>query len=256
MVLCFIQQMVFFIFIFTDLICYKEEINLPGDIMNRRNVITLSLFIPVALLMAACSNTSKYLTEPMPQSGFLPNYKLLEPVTDSPADSRVWRYRDPTVDPSKYTGVILDPVYLNQTATQQVSAQTLAQVKEVLQYSMVEAINARGNIKIVDKPGPGIVKLAVGITGAEMSNNSLQPWNFTPIGLATNAAAYAAGLNAKTPALIIESKITDSQSGQILGEGLITIQGESFRTGSGSVEAFTDMAKKAVREALMLSAKR
>jgi len=152
MVLCFIQQMVFFIFIFTDLICYKEEINLPGDIMNRRNVITLSLFIPVALLMAACSNTSKYLTEPMPQSGFLPNYKLLEPVTDSPADSRVWRYRDPTVDPSKYTGVILDPVYLNQTATQQVSAQTLAQVKEVLQYSMVEAINARGNIKIVDKP--------------------------------------------------------------------------------------------------------
>jgi hypothetical protein len=56
--------------------------------------------------------------------------------------------------------------------------------------------------------------------------------------------------------LIIESKITDSQSGQILGEGLITIQGESFRTGSGSVEAFTDMAKKAVREALLLSAKR
>jgi hypothetical protein len=88
-----------------------------------------------------------------------------------------------------------------------------------------------------------------------MTNNSLQPWNFTPIGLAANAAAYAAGVNAKTPALIIESKITDSQSGQILGEGLITIQGESFRTGSGSVEAFTDMAKKAVREALMLSAR-
>jgi len=220
--------------------------------MIRRNVITLSLFIPVVLIITACSNTSKYLTEPMPQSGFLPNYKLLEPVTDSPADSRVWRYRDPTADPSKYTGVILDPVYLNQTATQQVSAQTLAQVKEVLQSSMVEAINARGNIKIVDKPGPGIAKLAVGITGAEMSNNSLQPWNFTPIGLAANAA----GVNAKTPALIIESKITDSQSGQILGEGLITIQGESFRTGSGSVEAFTDMAKKAVREALMLSARR
>ncbi|CAM3843109.1 DUF3313 domain-containing protein [Polynucleobacter arcticus] len=224
--------------------------------MNRRHILTISLFVPVALLIAACSNTSKYLTEPMPQSGFLPNYKLLQLVTDSPADSRVWRYRDPAVDPNKYTSVILDPVYLNQTATQQISAQTLAQVKEVLQYSMVDAINARGNIKIVNNPGPGVAKLAVGITGAEMSNNSLQPWNFTPIGLATNAAAYVAGVNAKTPALIIESKITDSQSGQILGEGLITIQGESFRTGSGSVEAFTNIAKKAVREALMLSARR
>jgi hypothetical protein len=224
--------------------------------MNRRHTLSISLIIPAALMIAACSNTSKYLTEPMPQSGFLPNYKLLQSISDSPADSRVWRYRDPAIDPNKYTAVILDPVYLNQTATQQVSAQTLAQVKEVLQYSMIEAINAKGNIKIVDNPGPGVAKLAVGITGAEMSNNSLQPWNFTPIGLATNAAAYAAGVNAKTPALIIESKITDSQSGHIIGEGLITIQGESFRTGSGSVEAFTNMAKKAVREALMLSARK
>ena len=79
--------------------------------------------------------------------------------------------------------------------------------------------------------------------------------NFTPIGLAVNGAAYAAGVNAKTPALVIENKITDSQTNQLLGEGLITIQGESFRTGSGSVEAFTEMAKKAVRQALQLSAK-
>jgi len=224
--------------------------------MNRRYIVTLSLFIPAALLIAACSNTSKFLTEPMPESGFLPNYKLLQPVTNSSPDSRIWRYRDPAVDPNKYTSVILDSVYLNQTATQQISSQTLALVKETLQNSMVEAVNNRGNIKIVENPGPGVARVSIGITGAEMSNNSLQPWNFTPVGLATNAAAFVAGVNAKTPALIIESKITDSQSNQILGEGLITIQGESFRTGSGSVEAFIDLAKKAVQEALMLSARR
>lgn len=223
--------------------------------MSRRHILILSLFIPAALLIAACSNTSKYLTEPMPESGFLPNYKLLQPVANSSADTKVWRYRDATVNPDKYTGVILDPVYLNQTATQRVPAETLAQVKQTLQASMVQAVNSKSNITIVQKPGPGVAKVSVGITGAEMSANSLQPWNFTPIGLAANAAAYAAGVNAKTPALIIESKITDSQTGQILGEGLITIQGESFRTGSGSVESFTDMAKKAVREALVLSAR-
>ena len=222
--------------------------------MNRRYIVTLSLFIPAALLIAACSNTSKFLTEPMPESGFLPNYKLLQPVSNSSPDSRIWRYRDPAVDPNKYTSVILDSVYLNQTATKQISSQTLALVKDTLQNSMVEAVNNRGNIKIVENPGPGVARVSIGITGAEMSNNSLQPWNFTPIGLAMNAAAYAGGVNSKTPALLVESKITDSQSKQLLGEGLITVQGESFRTNAGSADSFVAMAKKVVRSALETSA--
>ena len=82
----------------------------------------------------------------------------------------------------------------------------------------------------------------------------MQPWNFTPIGLAMNAAAYAGGVNAKTPALLVESKITDSQSKQLLGEGLIIIQGESFRTNAGSADSFIAMAKKAVCTALETSA--
>jgi hypothetical protein len=94
----------------------------------------------------------------------------------------------------------------------------------------------------------------VGITGAESSADSLQPWNFTPIGLALNAAAYAGGVNSKTPALLVESKITDSQSNKLLGEGLVTMQGESFRTGGGSVDSFIAMAKAVVKVALETSA--
>ena len=112
----------------------------------------------------------------------------------------------------------------------------------------------RATIQIVTKPGPGVARISVGITGAEASADSLQPWNFTPIGLAANAAAYAAGVNAKTPALVVESKIMDSQTSALLGEGLITVEGESFRTASGSVEAFVGMAKKVVEAALQVSA--
>ena len=119
---------------------------------------------------------------------------------------------------------------------------------------MVDAVNSRGNIRIVTSPGPGVARITVGITGAESMADSLQPWNFTPIGLAANAAAYAGGVNSKTPALLVESKITDSQSKQLLGEGLVTIQGESFRTGSGSVSSFIEMAKKVVRVAMETSA--
>ena len=61
-------------------------------------------------------------------------------------------------------------------------------------------------------------------------------------------------MNSKTPALLVESKITDSQTKEVIGEGLVTVQGESFRTGGGSVDSFVAMAKKVVRVAMEASA--
>lgn len=220
--------------------------------MKKMNTLLVSL--AAAITLAACSNAPKLATESMPRSGFLPDYNLLVPMATSDSDTRVWRYRVSGVNPGAYTAVILDPIYLNQNATKDVSLELINKAKAALQESMVEAVNARGNIRIVTKPGPGVARISVGITGAESSSNSLQPWNFTPIGLAMNAAAYAGGVNAKTPALLVESKITDSQSKQLLGEGLITVQGESFRTNAGSADSFIAMAKKVVRTALETSA--
>ena len=54
--------------------------------------------------------------------------------------------------------------------------------------------------------------------------------------------------------MLVESKITDSQSKELIGEGLATVQGESFRTGAGSVESFVAMAQKVVRAALETAA--
>ena len=65
-----------------------------------------------------------------------------------------------------------------------------------------------------------------------------------------NAAAYVGDVNSKTPAMLVESKLTDSQTGNLIGAGLVTIQGDSFRTNSGSVESFIAMAKKVVQAAL------
>ncbi|WP_114638609.1 DUF3313 domain-containing protein [Polynucleobacter necessarius] len=220
--------------------------------MNKLSVVAFSAV--VALSLFACSNAPKLTSEPMPRSGFLPNYSLLVPMATSQADTRIWRYRVSSVDPAKYTAVILDPIYLNQSATANVSPDAISQAQITLQDSMVSAVNSRGNIKIVNVPGPGVARISVGIIGAESSSDSLHPWNFTPIGLAVNAAAYAGGVNSKTPALLVESKITDSQSKELLGEGLVTIQGESFRTGSGSISSFIEMAKKVVRVAMETSA--
>ena len=54
--------------------------------------------------------------------------------------------------------------------------------------------------------------------------------------------------------MVVESKIVDSMSRAFLGGGVVTVQGDSFRTGSGSVESFQNMAKKAVQAAVMTPA--
>jgi len=220
--------------------------------MKKMNV--LLGILATAMALAGCSNAPKLATETMPRSGFLPDYNLLVSMATSEKDVRIWRYRVSDVNPSSYTAVILDPIYLNQNVTKEVSLEVINKAKAALQSSIVESVNARGNIKIVTQPGPGVARLSVGITGAENSADSMQPWNFTPIGLALSAAAYAGGVNSKTPALLVESKITDSQSKQLLGEGLLTVQGESFRTSSGSADSFVEMAKKAVRTAMEVAA--
>jgi len=214
----------------------------------------LAAFISAAILLAACSNAPKLATQAMPRSGFLPDYSLLVPMATNDPDARIWRYRVSGVNPGSYTAVLLDPIYLNQNATKDVSPEVITKAKAALQASMNEAVNSRTNIKVVNKPGPGVARISIGITGAESSADSLQPWNFTPIGLAMNAAAYAGGVNSKTPALLVESKITDSQSNKLLGEGLVTIQGESFRTASGSADSFVAMAIKVVKLAMETSA--
>lgn len=219
-----------------------------------KKIGTLVAIAMLVILLGACSNATKLATQPMPKSGFLPNYSVLVPISTNESDTRIWRYRKAGVNPGAYTSVILDPIYLNQNATKEITADAINQAKAALQASMLEAVNSRGNIKIVNEPGPGVARISVGITGAESSADSLQPWNFTPIGLALNAAAYAGGVNSRTPAMLVESKITDSQSKEVIGEGLVTVQGESFRTSGGSVDSFVAMAKKVVKVALESSA--
>ena len=214
--------------------------------MKIKNGLYAALAITIASL-AACSSGPKLMTEKIPESGFLPNYKVMQPVDNTPKDIRVWRYLKPGLFASSYTAVMIEPVYLNQREyTKEITPEVIAQTKKILEEAIRQAVSRRGDIKIVNQPGPAVLRVAIGITGAEISADGLKPWNFTPIGLATNAAAYAAGVNSRTPALVVENRITDSQSREFIAGGMVAVQGEPFRLGSSSVGAFQDMTKRIV----------
>ncbi len=201
----------------------------------------------IVLGLIACSSSTKVMTERMPESGFLPNYNVLQVVSNTPKDIRAWRYIKPGIQGSSYTAVMIDPIYLNQTEfTKEITPEVIAQTKKILEEAMRQAIQRRSDIKLVDKPGPGVARVAVGITGAELSADGLKPWSFTPIGLAANAAAFATGNNSKTPALVVENRVTDSQTKEFIAGGMVAVQGEPFRLGSSSVGAFQDMTRRIV----------
>ena len=214
--------------------------------MKIKNGLYAALAITIASL-AACSSGPKLMTEKIPESGFLPNYKVMQPVDNTPKDIRVWRYLKPGLFASSYTAVMIEPVYLNQREyTKEITPEVIAQTKKILEEAIRQAVSRRGDIKIVNQPGPAVLRVAIGIKGAEISADGLKPWNFTPIGLATNAAAYAAGVNSRTPALVVENRITDSRSREFIAGGMVAVQGEPFRLGSSSVGAFQDMTKRIV----------
>ena len=214
--------------------------------MKIKNGSFAALAITIASL-AACSSGPKLMTEKIPESGFLPNYKVMQPVDNTPKDIRAWRYLKPGLFVSSYTAVMIEPVYLNQREyTKEITPEVITQTKKILEEAIRQAVLRRGDIKIVNQPGPGVLRVAVAITGAEISADGLRPWNFTPIGLAANANTYAAGVNSRTPALVMENRITDSQSREFIAGDMVAVQGEPFRLGSSSVGAFQDMTKRIV----------
>ncbi len=214
--------------------------------MKIKNGSYAALAITIASL-AACSSGPKLMTEKIPESGFLPNYKVMQPVDNTPKDIRAWRYLKPGLFISSYTAVMIEPVYLNQREyTKEITPEVITQTKKILEEAIRQAVLRRGDIKIVNQPGPGVLRVAVAITGAEISADGLRPWNFTPISLAANANTYAAGVNSRTPALVMENRITDSQSREFIAGDMVAVQGEPFRLGSSSVGAFQDMTKRIV----------
>ena len=64
-------------------------------------------------------------------------------------DTRVWRYRISGVNPNTYTAVILDPIYLNQNATKDVSLDVINKAKAALQEGVVIGVKEMGAGKFV-----------------------------------------------------------------------------------------------------------
>jgi|UniRef100_UPI004048ACD1 hypothetical protein len=188
------------------------------------------------------------------QSGFLEgSYSRLQQV-ESPEDGvNIYRYKNPTFKMSDYKGVMINPVVIYQTATADtadkgITEETIYKVRQEIDSTLTRGASERFNV--VTKPGPGIARVSIAITGAEAIGEGFKPRNLMPISAVMKVASEAAGVDSKNAMIVVEAKVQDSVSGQLLGEAVYTVAGESFRLQSSSVEAFQALATKWVKTAL------
>lgn len=214
------------------------------------------MLVATTALLVACS--SGVLTESQ-KSGFLTSseYNRLSNVGSPAPGVNIYRYVSPDFNRSDWHGIMIDPVILFQTAlkgegNKGLSEETIYETRMIIDDNLRE--NAARRFNVVDKPGPGIARLSVAITGAEVEGDGFKPWNAIPVSAVLFAAQKATGLDKKTPMLVVEAKMRNSVTGKIIGEGVYTMSGETFRTESSTPEAFQKLAIDWVTTAVRVAA--
>jgi hypothetical protein len=215
----------------------------------------LGRWLPVilgAFFLSACTTNAGL--SPDKHSGFLgESYDRLQPVPTSQAGVNIYRYKNPAFDISKYKGVMIEPVVIYQTASadaaaQGITAENLRNIHREIDATLDR--DAREHFNVVKKPGPGIARVSVAITGAQALGDGFKPRNLVPVSAVLTMASMAAGVQNKNALIVVEAKLQDSVSGMTLGQALYTVSGENFRLQSSSDPAFEALAAKWVRTAL------
>ena len=154
-------------------------------------------------------------------SGFLENYTLLE--EGGPDDIRLV-YRNPAADWTAYHKVMLDPVTLWRSGRN-----SLAPCPEEDLLRLVsdfqDAVRARfgERFQVVYHPGPGVMRIRLGITDAKASDRVLDVLT-APQGTGQPHPAGAGALDAETKKFlagaVIEGEIRDAQTNVLLAQGI------------------------------------
>lgn len=213
------------------------------------------LLVTATALLTACGGSG---LSDAQRSGFLTSteYNRLQNVGSPAPGVNVYRYISPNFQRSDWKGIMIDPVILYQTALKAegkgLTDETIYQTRQIIDQDL--RAKAAHRFNVVDKPGPGIARLSVAITRAEVEGDGFKPWNVIPISAVLFAAQKATGLDSKTPMLVVEAKLRDSVTGKVLGEGVYTMAGETFRRESSTTEAFQKLAVDWVSTAVRVAA--
>jgi len=188
-------------------------------------------------------------------SGFLRDYDRLQEVKDTGGKTvRAWV--SPKLTPNNYNAIMIDPLvfYPEPKPSEHVSADTLQQMLKYSNDALRSAFGKRFNV--VDRPGPGVLRLRAGISSVAAKGEGLKPYQYVPMAFVVTMAKKAATGTPQRAAIIIEVEGTDSVSGELLalrikvgtGERLKPVAEKETITMEGAKPLLDELAAAALPE--------
>lgn len=209
-----------------------------------KNTLVISGLVIGSLIGFSAHAASNLLKADKPDSGFFADTSLLQPI-NSPEGTKAFRYTSNKFDPSNYQAVMIDSVLINQSGVDdKITADTMEKTRATLEDGIKQKIGKV--IGLTDKAGPGTLKVNVSISGADVAAEGFKPRNILPVSAVLKLASKAAGKDKKTAMLLIESKVSDSVTGELLKATMLTISSDSFRDQADADQELTGLAKKVV----------
>jgi hypothetical protein len=187
----------------------------------------LSSFVFAALLVGGCAQqptlpegaTASPLQLPgssLEASGFLgKDYSRFTPV---PGKLDTWRWVKSGVNWRQYNKVLIQPVevWINRQAEYGgIQPDMYKRMADEFRAVVTQQFRA-GGYEIVDKPGPGVLRLHFALTGVNPERPGFTPLDVLPIKIAINVARSATGTDKTVIALSGEVEVLDSVTGERL----------------------------------------
>jgi hypothetical protein len=148
-------------------------------------------------------------------SGFLGDYSQFRQV---PGPFDTWQWVRQGVNWKQYTKLYLEPVevWINpQGAYPGIEPGLYKRMVDEFRAHVVQEFRA-GGYEVVDRPGPGVLKLHFALTGVTPERPGFNPLDVLPIKIAINAARYATGTDKTVIAISGEAEVLDGVTNQRL----------------------------------------
>lgn len=174
----------------------------------------------VALTLAGCaggpttgdqtntgSSSSHY------NSGFLPDYSVLQPV---PGDEGAMRYVDRSFDFRPYKKIMIDPVQIYLAPNPDYTGlqpDAIKRMTDTFNLAFREAVAS--GYQVVNAPGPDVLRVRIAITGVQPVAPPLNPTDFIPIKAIFNAGRAAAGASPKLAKMAGELQVLAPDGRQV-----------------------------------------
>lgn len=166
---------------------------------KRSNMLFLLVIFGMSLALAACATTRQ--TRDVEPSGFLGDYSQLR---EGEGEEAQLVYINPKAEWAMYNAVMIDSVTLwKSSETSDISEEDAQKLTDYLYTLLQEQLSQ--DYKIVDYPGPGVMRLRAAITeaeGAQVAGNAI-----TTIIPQFRLLASAAGMAADTSVFVGEAAV-------------------------------------------------